>query len=76
MSVDIIDGDLMGRSNISVDCLTKLDFAEGRKAFGRFVRVSIDKGEGYVDPCWKHECGLPRSSRYVVTRVRTYLFIC
>ncbi|CAH0479243.1 unnamed protein product [Peronospora belbahrii] len=41
MSVDIIDGELVGRSNISVKCLTKLDFAERGKAFGRFVRASV-----------------------------------
>ncbi|RQM12164.1 hypothetical protein DD237_008108 [Peronospora effusa] len=43
VSVDIIDGELVGRRNISVDCLTKLDFAEGGKAFGKFVRASVVK---------------------------------
>ncbi|KAF1772109.1 Protein of unknown function DUF3712 [Phytophthora cactorum] len=43
VSVEIIDGKLVGRSNISVECLTELDFAERGKAFGRFVRASVVK---------------------------------
>ncbi|KUF97823.1 hypothetical protein AM588_10007718 [Phytophthora nicotianae] len=41
--VDIVDGELVGRSNISVECLTELDLAERGKAFGRFVRASVVK---------------------------------
>ncbi|GMF64531.1 unnamed protein product [Phytophthora lilii] len=41
VSVDIIDGRLVGQSNISVECLTELRFAERGKAFGRFVRASV-----------------------------------
>ncbi|CAI5731178.1 unnamed protein product [Hyaloperonospora brassicae] len=40
-SVDIIDGKLVGRRNISVDCRTELYFADGGIAFGRFVRASV-----------------------------------
>ncbi|KAL4173397.1 hypothetical protein KRP22_005353 [Phytophthora ramorum] len=43
LSVNIIDGKLVDRSNISVDCLTQLDFAEKGEAFGRFVRASVVK---------------------------------
>ena len=43
VSVDIIDGTLIGRSNISADCLTELYLADKGKAFGRFVRASIVK---------------------------------
>lgn len=43
VSVDIIDGKLIARSNISVQCLTELDFTEKGKAFGRFVRASVVK---------------------------------
>ncbi|POM57955.1 Hypothetical protein PHPALM_37469 [Phytophthora palmivora] len=43
VSVDIIDGKLVDRSNISVECLTELDFAEKGRAFGRFVRASVVK---------------------------------
>ncbi|KAF4132006.1 hypothetical protein GN958_ATG18789 [Phytophthora infestans] len=43
VSVDIIDGKLVDRGNISVECLTELDLAERGKAFGRFVRASVVK---------------------------------
>ncbi|KAL3656877.1 hypothetical protein V7S43_018217 [Phytophthora oleae] len=43
VSVDIIDGKLVDRSNLSVECLTELDFAEKGRAFGRFVRASVVK---------------------------------
>ncbi|KAE8915577.1 hypothetical protein PF003_g88 [Phytophthora fragariae] len=43
VSVDIINGRLVDRSNISVECLTQLDFAEKGRAFGRFVRASVVK---------------------------------
>ncbi|CEG36032.1 Protein of unknown function DUF3712 [Plasmopara halstedii] len=43
VSVDIINGKLVGRSNISVDCLTELDLADKGDAFGKFVRASIVK---------------------------------
>ncbi|KAG7389562.1 hypothetical protein PHYPSEUDO_010207 [Phytophthora pseudosyringae] len=43
VSVDIIDGKLVDRSNISVECQTKLALAEKGNAFGRFVRASVVK---------------------------------
>ncbi|KAE9358635.1 hypothetical protein PF008_g2611 [Phytophthora fragariae] len=43
VSVGIINGRLVDRSNISVECLTQLDFAEKGRAFGRFVRASVVK---------------------------------
>jgi len=43
VSAHIIDGKLVDRSNISVDCLTELAFAEQGTAFGRFVRASVVK---------------------------------
>ncbi|OWZ03283.1 hypothetical protein PHMEG_00025018 [Phytophthora megakarya] len=43
VSVDIIDGKLVDRSNISAECLTELNFTEKGRGFGKFVRASIVK---------------------------------
>lgn len=41
VSVDVLDGKLAGRSNISVDCLTELAFVGKGQPFGEFVRSSV-----------------------------------
>ncbi|KAI9914032.1 hypothetical protein PsorP6_005737 [Peronosclerospora sorghi] len=40
-SVEVIHGEVIGRSNISVKCLTELHFVDKGEAFGRFVRASV-----------------------------------
>lgn len=40
-TVKILHGNLTERSNISVDCLTKLAFADDGSLFGKFVRASV-----------------------------------
>ncbi|KAG7400466.1 hypothetical protein PHYBOEH_005494 [Phytophthora boehmeriae] len=41
VSAKVLDGKLVGRSNISVDCLTELTFVDRGEPFGKFVRASV-----------------------------------